>query len=89
MLRLDKRDLLLSSPTLHLAFPCSGLNRADGLLVVDESIDVVATGETLDGLGPVLPHALLQVARHPDVEASGAARQDVDGVLPHGLNQSA
>ena len=79
----DQCQLLASAPALDLLLALDGSQRIIKLLVVDEPLDSIFSGETLDQSVFVFVHSALQMRRYSDVKYSTTARESINVKLAH------
>jgi hypothetical protein len=81
----DERQLLASPPALELLLAVNGGERLIKYLVVNQPLDSIFPGETVDQFMLVFIQPALQVRRNADLKNSTAAREDIDVKLAHHL----
>ena len=78
--RPHQRIFLFASPTLDLLFTCDGIANVAIVFVVNEAVQFVLLGETLNGSVLVLANATLEIIRHARV-------QDDSTAIGHHINE--
>jgi hypothetical protein len=81
----DERQLLASPPALELLLAVNGGERLIKYLVVNQPLDSIFPGETVDQFMLVFIQPALQVRGNADLKNSTAVREDIDVKLAHHL----